>query len=70
MERDELVREQVFITDLGDDGTDRADNPVCRYAAWTKGNDIIGHRIAEVSNNLQMLKEKYQVSDERIIWIK
>lgn len=63
----ELINEKPFITALSDEYVDKEDSPICRYAVWTPGNDMMGHRIAEVGNNLQMLKDKYKVSDEGVL---
>ena len=70
MQWQELVNEKAFITALSDEYVDKEDSPIYRYAVWTPGNNMMGHRIAEVGNNLQMLKDKYKVSDERVLEMK
>lgn len=67
MEWEELIADRIFITDLGADCTNREDSKICRYAVWAPGNDMAGHRIIEVNNNLQMLQEKYHVEDEMVM---
>lgn len=70
MEWEAMVRGRAFITALSDEYIDRENSTICRYAVWIPGNDMVGHRIAEVNNNLQVLKEKYQVPDEMVLEMK
>ena len=68
MEWEEFVKGKAFIMDLGEDSTNS--RTCCRYAAWIPGKDGQGHRIVEVSNELLLLKGKYNVSDEMILSLK
>lgn len=70
MEWEELVRGKIFITDLGEELPTADSSTICRYAVWVPGNDMAEHRITEVNNNLQMLQEKYHVSDEMVMCLK
>ena len=63
----ELVKQKSFITVLCDVDIEQEESPICRYAVWTPGNDMMGHRIAEVGNNLQLLKEKYGIADDQVL---
>ena len=53
-EWDELMRSKFFITDMG------------RYAVWSPTKDDCRHAIVEVGSDLDALKKKYAVSEERI----
>ncbi len=68
MEWEEFVNGKAFIMDLGEDSTNS--RACCRYAAWIPENDGKGHHIVEVSNDLLLLKGKYNVSDEMILCLK
>lgn len=70
MEWDELVSGRTFITDLGEEVQSTDNNTICRYAVWIPGNDMAGHRITEVNNNLRLLQEKYHVSDELVMRVR
>lgn len=65
----ELFKGKIFITDLGasqlaENGNEKIE--VGRYAVWSPLKDADGHRIVEVSDNLDMLKEKYGVNEDRV----
>lgn len=65
----ELFKGKVFITDLGapqlaEKGDEKIE--VGRYAVWSPFQDADGHRIVEVSDNLDMLKEKYGINEDRV----
>lgn len=63
----DLIKGNAFITVLSEEDVAKEESPICRYAVWIPGNDMMGHRIAEVSNDLQQLKEKYEVTDEQVL---
>lgn len=67
MQWQELTKGNAFITVLGDEDVMKEETPICRYAVWIPGNDRMGHRIAEVGDNLQQLKDKYEISDEQVV---
>lgn len=67
MEWQELTKKKAFITMLSDEDIKKEGGLICRYAVWMPGNDMIGHRIAEVGNNLSQLKEKYKITDECVL---
>lgn len=68
MEWEELVNGRAFIMDLGNDLAEQKKS--CRYAVWTPDSGKAGHRIAEVSNDVQLLKEKYHVPDELVMRVR
>lgn len=68
MEWEEIVNGKPFIMDLGNDLAKQSKS--CRYAAWIPDSTGAGHRIAEVGNDVQMLKEKYQVPDEMVMRVR
>ena len=70
MEWEDLVEGKTFITDLGEESGSTGNSAICRYAVWVPGNDMIGHRITEVNNDLQILQEKYHVPDELVMCVK
>lgn len=68
-EWDELMQDHFFITDLGtekDTFVDGAQVTVGRYAVWSPSKHQHQHIIVEVGSDLDSLKNKYAVSDERI----
>ena len=65
----ELFKGKAFITDLGasqitENKGERLE--VGRYAVWSPFQDADGHQIIEVSDNLNMLKEKYGINEDRV----
>lgn len=68
-EWNELMRNKFFITDLGAEqcaNIDGAQVTVGRYAVWSPSKNQPRHAIVEVGSDLDMLKKKYSVPDERI----
>lgn len=63
---EDLTQGQKFITDLG--STNKLHE--ARYAVWIPGEaGRKGHRIAEISDNLNELCSKYQIASEFIFRI-
>lgn len=65
----ELMQNKFFITDLGAEQNAVISGEqvtIGRYAVWSPSKDACKHIIVEVGSNLNMLKKKYSVSDERI----
>lgn len=68
-EWDELMRSKFFITDLGVEKSvliSGVQMTMGRYAVWSPTKDDCRHAIVEVSSDLDALKKKYAVSEERI----
>ena len=68
-EWDELMRSKFFITDLGVEKSALVGGvqmTVGRYAVWSPTKDDCRHVIVEVGSDLNALKKKYAVSEERI----
>lgn len=58
-----------FITDLGKN-TGTGDTIAQRYAVWLPEQDVQGkHRIAEVGNDLEELRNKYHIKAEDVFQI-
>ena len=68
MDWDEFAGGKSFVMDLGEDVI--TSGPCCRYAAWIPNNEGKGHRIVEVSNDLNVLQQKYVVANDMILLIK
>lgn len=68
-EWNELMQNKFFITDLGAEqnaligGTQVT---IGRYAVWSPTKDSRQHAIVEVGSDLDALRKKYSVSDDRI----
>ncbi len=63
-----MTAEKAFITDLG--ATTASDSEqFCRFAVWIPEQEKGKHRIAEVGNDLECLKEKYAVAPEYIFCV-
>lgn len=68
MDWSDLTAGKRFITDLGEETLQTESGR--RYAVWLPGGQEGGkHQIAEVSNNLQELQDKYGVEAEYIFQI-
>lgn len=61
----QVTAKKPFITDLGEEN-EKKEQTVCRFAVWLPEDDTEKHRIAEVSDNLERLKQKYKVTPEFI----
>lgn len=64
-----LMENKFFITDLGAEQKATINGEpatVGRYAVWSPAKKARQHSIVEVGSNLEALKKKYAVSDERI----
>lgn len=65
----ELMKNRFFITDLGEPQTAVVNDKqvtIGRYAVWSPAKNTQQHSIVEVGDDLEALKKKYFVSDERI----
>ncbi len=68
-EWNELMKNKFFITDLGAEQSTLISGvqvTVGRYAVWSPSKNARQHAIVEVGNDLDALKKKYSVSDDRI----
>ena len=64
-----LMGNSFFITDLGAPQAAVINNEnvtVERYAVWSPSKNACRHAIVEVGGDLEELKKKYSVPDERI----
>lgn len=62
----EVTGGKIFITDLGDLPGKNQD--IKRYAVWVPDNqNLEKYHVVEVSDDLQALMEKYQVTTEYIL---
>lgn len=65
----ELMKNKVFITDLGKNQTaviGEKEVAVGRYAVWSPSKNSRNHLIIEVGDNLETLQKKYSVPDNRV----
>lgn len=68
-EWNELMQNKFFITDLGAEQNaliGGAQVTIGRYAVWSPAKNSRQHAIVEVGSDLDALRKKYSVSDERI----
>lgn len=68
-EWNELMQNKFFITDLGTEQNTLIRGvqvTIGRYAVWSPSKNACRHAIVEVGSDLDVLKKKYSVSDERI----
>ncbi len=68
-EWNELMQNKFFITDLGGEQNTFIGDvqmTIGRYAVWSPLKNACRHAIVEVGSDLDALKKKYSVSDERI----
>lgn len=68
-EWNELMQNKFFITDLGAEqnaSIGGAQVTIGRYAVWSPSKNVCQHAIVEVGSDLDVLKKKYSVPDERI----
>lgn len=68
-EWNELMQNKFFITDLGAEQNTSIGGvqvTIGRYAVWSPSKNACQHAIVEVGSDLDVLKKKYSVSDERI----
>lgn len=70
IEWNELVEGKNFITDLGEKIGSNGQGVICRYAVWTQSTVSGKHQIVEVGNNLDELRNKYQISEDMIMKIR
>lgn len=64
-----LMQNNFFITDLGVEQNYLIGGKqvsVGRYAVWSPSKNACQHAIVEVGSDLDMLKKKYSVPDDRI----
>lgn len=65
----ELMKNKIFITDLGENQMSvigEKEVTVGRYAVWSPSKNSRNHLIIEVSENLEELQKKYSVPDNRV----
>lgn len=65
----ELMKNKPFITDMGVSRTSVIDGKevtVGRYAVWSPVTNSTGHQVIEVSEDLDELKHKYNIPEERV----
>lgn len=65
----EMMKNKFFITDIGEERTEEIGGEqvtVGRYAVWSPSKNAKQHTIVEVGSDLDALKKKYSVSDDRI----
>ena len=68
MDWQETFSGQTFISDLGEEQrveTGEKEITLSRYAAWAPVGEK-NHQIVEVSDDLNMLMEKYNVPNDRV----
>ena len=64
-----MMQNKFFITDLGAEQNTVISGvqvTIGRYAVWSPSKNARQHAIVEVGSDLDVLKKKYSVSDERI----
>ncbi len=70
MKWEEMFSGKFFISDLGEDQVvESADNGkilLGRYAAWAPISGCKNHQIVEISNDLSVLTDKYNIPPDRI----
>lgn len=65
-----LALGKTFITDMGDCMQGYGNN-LCRYAVWVPyPEESSKHRIAQVGNDLEILKKKFNVEQNYVFCIK
>ena len=65
----ELMKNKVFITDMGTSRTSIIDGKevtVGRYAVWSPVTNSQSHQVIEVGEDLDQLKSKYSIPEERV----
>ena len=69
MEWHELFADKYFISNLGEEQTVEIGNKetvLAQYAAWAPMVGNRSHQIVEISNDLNLLMEKYRIPADRI----
>lgn len=69
---EELMQGQVFLTDLGSNQTSVINGEECvvgRYAVWSPVKNGTGHKVVEVSEELEPLVTKYKIPEERVLML-
>lgn len=65
----ELMKNKPFITDMGVSRTSVINDEevtVGRYAVWSPVSNSTGHQVVEVGEDLDELKRKYSIPEERV----
>lgn len=65
----ELMKNKPFITDMGVSRTSVINDKevtVGRYAVWSPVSNSTGHQVVEVGEDLDELKRKYSIPEERV----
>lgn len=68
-EWEKLMKDKVFITDLGESGSSVIGNQetvVGRYAVWSPLTNSKNHQVIEVGENLEYLRKKYRIPEDRV----
>lgn len=68
-EWEKLMKDKVFITDLGESGSSVIENQetvVGRYAVWSPLTNSKNHQVIEVGENLEYLRKKYRIPEDRV----
>ena len=64
-----LMRNRAFITDLGenlDSVIEDGETVAGRYAVWSPLTNSKNHQVIEVGENLEYLRKKYRIPEERV----
>lgn len=65
----ELMKNKAFITDMGISRTSVIDGKevtVGRYAVWSPVTNSRSHQVVEVGEDLDELRRKYNIPEERV----
>ena len=65
----QMMKNKTFITDMGISRISVIDGKevtVGRYAVWSPVTNSQGHQVIEVGENLDELKRKYSIPEERV----
>lgn len=66
---EEIMGKKAFITDVGENRNaviEEQDVIVGRYAVWSPITNSKNHQVIEVGENLEYLKNKYHIPEERV----
>lgn len=68
-EWEKLMGNRAFITDLGENQhsvVGEQEMEIGRYAVWSPLTNSKNHQVVEVGENLEYLRKKYRIPEERI----
>lgn len=66
---EELMENRAFITDLGKSQNavvQEQEMTIGRYAVWSPLTNSKNHQVIEVGENLEYLRKKYHIPEERV----